>query len=484
MKRTTSTALFLLIALLASSCGATENPLPAETSGDLTSTDAPETAESLDLPSDLNYGDAEFTFLTNDPSKMTWANPQLDVENSTGDVLNDAIYSRNRRVEELLKVKISGVEDDSYTTTVKSMILAGDDTYDIVQLNDRDGLTFAQEGLIYSINDLKYVNLDKPWWSQTLNSALSIGNKQYFAYGDYNLTTYDYTHVLVFNKDVAEKYSLGNIYDTVFEGKWTFDTYAELSKKTTHDLNGDSKMDDNDIYGLLSQPKHVLPCFWIGAGVESVKKNSDDIPVFDLDKNEKFREVIEKIFGITWDDGTWYKDEGGRNDDNSLSEMFASGHSLFLDTSFFSISNLRDMDSDFGIIPYPKFDESQTNYYSRVEGGMVTIIPKTNEKLEMTGAVLEALAYESRQLVIPAYDDIALKGKYARDPESIEMLDLIFAGRIYDLGDTYWCQVLRDGIFQDMFRTNNRDYSSIVAGVKPKIESEIQKTIEAFAALK
>ena len=478
MKRTTSTALLLLFALLASSCGTPENQPPAETSGDQTSTDAPETAESLGLPSDLNYGDAEFTFLTRDPAKMTWVYPQLDVETSTGDVLNDAIYSRNRRVEDLLKVKISGVEDDAYETTVKNMILAGDDTYDIIQLNDRDGLSFAQEGLVYSISDLKYVDLDKPWWSQTLNSALSIGNKQYFAYGDYNLTTYDYTHVLVFNKDVAEKYSLGNIYDTVFEAKWTFDTYAELSKKTTHDLNGDSKMDENDIYGLISQPKHVLPCFWIGAGVESVAKNSDDIPVFDLDKNEKFRSVIEKIFGITWDDGSWCNVEG------MSTALFESGHSLFMDTSFNLVSRLRDMDSDFGIIPYPKFDESQTNYYSRVEGGMVTIIPKTNDKLDMTGAVLEALAYESRQIVIPADYDIALKGKYARDPESIEMLDLIFAGRIYDLGDTYWCAVLRDGIFQDMFKTNNRDYSSIVAGVKPKIESEIQKTVEAFAALK
>ena len=115
---------------------------------------------------------------------------------------------------------------------------------------------------------------------------------------------------------------------------------------------------------------------------------------------------------------------------------------------------------------------------------MVTIIPKTNNKLEMTGAVLEALAYESRETVIPAYYDIALKGKYARDPESVEMLDLIFAGRIYDLGDTYWCSTLRDGIFQDMFKANDRDYSSIIAGVKPKIESEIQKTVEAFAQLK
>lgn len=125
-------------------------------------------------------------------------------------------------------------------------------------------------------------------------------------------------------------------------------------------------MDENDTYGLISPAKHVLPCFWISAGVESVVKDSDDIPVFDLDKNEKFREVIEGIFGITWDDGSWFSGKTS----TSLTKMFQSGHSLFMDTSFKLVSNLRDMDSDFGIIPYPKFDESQTDYYSRVEGGL------------------------------------------------------------------------------------------------------------------
>ncbi len=484
MKSTAFTALTLLMSMLLASCGETAVGSQTETSADTESEQMTETAESLELPSGLSFDDAEFTFLTQDPTKMTWANPQLDVESETGDVLNDSIYRRNRAVEELLKVKISGVEEEGYDNTAKNIILAGDDTYDIIQITDRTGLVYAQEGLIYSINDLKYVDLDKPWWSQTLNAALSVGGKQYFAYGDYNLTTYDYTHVLVFNQDVAAKHSLGNIYDLVFDGKWTYDTYSELTKKTTYDLNGDSKMDENDIYGLFSQPKHVLPCFWIAANVQSINKDQDDIPVFDLDKNEKFQQVIERIFGITWDDETWYFNQAGRNDDNTLTQMFVSGHALMMDTSFFLISNLRDMDSDFGIIPFPKYDESQANYLSRVEGGMVTIIPKTNNKLEMTGAVLEALAYESRETVIPAYYDIALKGKYARDPESVEMLDLIFAGRIYDLGDTYWCMTLRDGIFQDMFKANDRDYSSIIAGVKPKIESEIQKTVEAFAQLK
>ena len=39
--------------------------------------------------------------------------------------------------------------------------------------------------------------------------------------------------------------------------------------------------------------------------------------------------------------------------------------------------------------------------------------------------------------VIPAYYDVQLKTKIARDDESSEMLDIIFAGRKYDLGSIY-----------------------------------------------
>ena len=346
-------------------------------------------------------------------------------------------------------------------------------------MTDRVGLTFAQDGLIYSIKELPHIDLTKPWWSQKMNEALSIHNKLYFAYGDYNLTTFDYTHVLVYNKAIAERNQLGNIYDLVNDGKWTFDVYGEMAETATQDLNGDTVMDENDIFGFVSDAKQVLPDFWIAGGVTSISKDADDTPIFTLEGDEKFYGVIEKIFSITRDNNSWTDGVFNKSDVS----LFKNGGALFADSSFKGVSGMRDMNDDFGIIPFPKYDEAQDAYYSRVEGGMVTMVPKTNTKLEMTGAVLEALAYESRKTTIHAYYDTALKGKYARDPESVEMLDLIFDGRIYDLGDTYWCDVLRDGVFQTMFAKDNRDIASVVARVKNQINEAIDKNVEAFDAL-
>lgn len=103
------------------------------------------------------------------------------------------------------------------------------------------------------------------------------------------------------------------------------------------------------------------------------------------------------------------------------------------------------METYFGIIPYPKYDEEQKDYCARVSYYMPPMIPITNTNLELVGAVLEEANYRAKKNITPAYYDITLKGKYSRDPESISMLDLIFSSRVIDLGDTLFCSNVRDG---------------------------------------
>ena len=51
--------------------------------------------------------------------------------------------------------------------------------------------------------------------------------------------------------------------------------------------------------------------------------------------------------------------------------------------------------------------------------------------------MLEELAYQGLQLLTPAFYDQTLVGRYVRDEESAEMLDIIFATHVYDLGSYY-----------------------------------------------
>lgn len=155
-----------------------------------------------------------------------------------------------------------------------------------------------------------------------------------------------------------------------------------------------------------------------------------------------------------------------------------------MDCSLFWISTLRDSETDFGIIPYPKFNDSQENYYARVSYFMPSMLPATNTDLELVGAVMEYANYRAKVNITPAYYDISLKGKVSRDEESVEMLDLILANRVVDLGDTLFCASVRDGFLRSMYESNKRDLASVIEKNETKLQKEIDNMIAGLTETK
>ena len=100
---------------------------------------------------------------------------------------------------------------------------------------------------------------------------------------------------------------------------------------------------------------------------------------------------------------------------------------------------------NFGILPYPKWDESQSIYHSQAWNGYsVMAIPKDARNLEKTAVMTGALNAASKQQVIPAFYDKALKGKFTRDEESADMLDIIRDGISFQFG-YFYSQTINDG---------------------------------------
>jgi hypothetical protein len=220
----------------------------------------------------------------------------------------------------------------------------------------------------------------------------------------------------------------------------------------------------------------------MSAGEESIAKDASDIPYLNVMNNERFLSIFERMFSIMWDNGVWCPNTEDQNFWSETVGMFGSGRALFSASTFYYLNEFRDVEVEFGIIPYPKFTEDQSGYHSRVEGGCkIAVIPVTNKKPENAGALLEAMACYGFNEIIPNYYEIALKRKNSRDEQSAEMLDLIFSTRSYDLGDTWWCNELRDGIFKPMFRDNNRDLASEVKKKSKLIDKTITKAISGLA---
>lgn len=478
MKRTISLALCLLMLLV--SCG---NSADVETSANVSNdttadTIETETEEALGLPADLSFGDATFTFgVLSNPNAR---NP-IVMEELTGEGLNDAQYNTIHTAEELLDVSIDEyLIEDNYpaTTKIRAIVQAGDDVIQVANLYCAAAPVLLSDGYALDYNDIPYIDLERSWWDQSVNQSLCLGDMRYAAVGDLSITTHDLTFILLFSKDMIDQNALESPYDLVNEGKWTMDKMAEMMEVVTVDSNGDGKFTDEDTYGYLATKKNVLPSFWVGAGEITIGLNDSGIPEMSM-KDERFVSVIDKIFAITYDNNARFLSQEAEDVNQENIGMFQENKGLFMDCSLYWVTALRDMETDFGIIPYPMYDEDQGSYYARVSYIMTPIVPITNGNLELTGAVLEATNYLAKKNITPAYYEISLKGKYSRDEESTEMLDLIFANRVLDLGDTIFCPSVRDGFFATMYSNDQRDLMSQIEKNEQKIQSTIDDMVKA-----
>ena len=287
-------------------------------------------------------------------------------EEETGDTISDALFIRNRNITDKYNVRLIESLNSWNNDAYRSSILAVDDSYDIISVSCPAALPWYREGLIIPYDDLPNVDLDKGYWDKSINESLSIDGLHYVAEGAYNIDIYDLTFCLLVSKPLCEQYRIEGIYKDVSDGKWTYDMMKNYMMLVTSDLNGDSVMDENDQYGYTSHPKMVAPGFWIGADELSIIKDENDHPVINM-TDPHFVEVFDKIFNVVWDSNASYLTVGDQLDiPTECRKVFSENSSLFIDMSFFYIEAMRGVETDFGIIPYPKFDENQSEYHSRV----------------------------------------------------------------------------------------------------------------------
>jgi len=162
--------------------------------------------------------------------------------------------------------------------------------------------------------------------------------------------------------------------------------------------------------------------------------------------------------------------------DADAHNMFIEDRALFLALTMGTVSKLRDMNTDFGLIPYPKWDETQEAYGSTVQdGATVFLVPQTIDDPEFVGIITEAMAAESYKTVVPAYYDVVLKTKSSRDEESARMIDLIRDTVKIDFGYIHSTALNGAG---HLFVNQVREGTSNIASAFKSIEKAAQKKLD------
>ncbi|MCL1794460.1 MAG: ABC transporter substrate-binding protein, partial [Oscillospiraceae bacterium] len=407
-------------------------------------------------------------------------------EGETGEVINDNVYKRNRKVEERFNMEIDVVEVmgdwsnlNTFMTAFKNSVLAGDGAYDLVAGYQAYFMSATTDGWLYDINSLPYIDQNKPWWAKSVFDELTVNGKLYIMAGDLSLTMWEYMYGIYFNKQMVQDYGIqDNFYQIAREGKWTIDYLDKIVRDIHEDLNGDGKMDKADKFGYVTETGNLVDLFLAAFDI-AITQKENGIPVIVLNSEINI-DKLNRVFDFVIDNpGVYHQGESVSTPDNPLDVLFHDNRAMFLPDTLGNSKKLRSFDTDFGILPLPKYDEAQDKYHVYPQNGFsVLAIPVDVKNPENAALITEALCAESYKLVIPAFYDVALKNKFTRDDESGEMIDLIRDGAIFNFGMLYTNIIDHPGVILRSIGEKKNTFVSTLEKQVPKWETNIEKILD------
>ncbi len=477
MKPKTLLTILLCAALLLSSCGSSETT--TDTTVDTTAAEtAPETSVYDTLP-EGKYGGYTFTALQFVfPHLDNMTKYHLTAAEMTGEPVSDALYNATISVEEKLDVAlVTDVRPDAAEVhdLIGAQVLAGDTTYDAYLAS---GVAATEKGYSLKLSDIAAFDFSKPWWNESAMDSLSVTGDTYRAYGNLSLQGYSNYQVMVFNKTVLDNYVGEDLYQVVRDGKWTQDKLAEVSAKAAVDLDGDGKMNPKlDQYGLTMGSVNCHACL-IG-GDTSLIGFDDDHNAFYKGPDEHYIDVFTGIADITSDKSMYY--EAWSTSGLSNYHMLAEDRALLSGMQLIELEQLREMESDYGVIPNPKFDEAQADYISCIYNDYTPVeVPTTSADPERAGVILENLCAQTYRQVKDVYLEDMLSQKLVRDEASIEMLNLIFDCETrMDLLILYqWEGIF--GTLNKVFTSGGDKLVSTLAGMEDSLKTAVQASVDGL----
>jgi len=480
-------ALTACVSVLASAACSSGNDAAEDTTAAET-TAAPETAESVpettadpladNLPDDVSYDG--YTFRIGATSKdEQWINYIIRPEQK-GEVLNDTIYEANLAVAERFDIAFEHVPFAASNSGALSEIVqnarAGDDTYDILTMHDLKSGEATLQGVFRNVYDLEHVDFDKPWWPAHTVNALTVNGRMYTISNSMSYYGIYSTRCLFFNKGLMTSLGIELPYEDVRQGTWYLDDLINMTKDVYSDVDMDGARSIGDRYGIAITG--TAYCFLECFGTDVYGRDENGL-ITDNFYNERNVTIVEK--SNAWfnggSEGAYFSGTPkGTYDIGSGLAMFAGGNVLF---TFRALGHMVQAcmasDVEYGILPMPKLDEQQDDYISGCVDNPICI-PITNQNMDRTGMIVEAMSAEGYRKVQPAYTETVMKERYATDKDSVEMLDIIFNNRMlaagYLLADTSCrLQTVHDTIWRQ--GSSNINITSHYESVKRMFQTKI-----------
>ena len=438
MKKSTRILLLILATLMALSCfvacGTTkpeeETQAKQDATGSITET-VVETEAELIHPTiqKTDYADTCFMHVFERPG-LLW------VEESKGDVFTEALFDRQQKLYEYLGVELIAIQtrplkeyDDDFTTAVKNR----DGSVDVLVCSAYGSISdFIIDGYLRDYNDFSQIDLSADYWKTDYMEDVMLGDSIYLGYSNFNIFN---THVVTYNKTMLEKYSDSldeSLYDSVRNYRWTLDKMISLANLVYIDKTSDGKTED-DTFGITGHQWIPFIGFLHACDIPLVEQDDSGaykVSVYNSTYQDKTTTLVDKLYNLAKSDSAWFR---YRIEDTPMIPL-TSGRALMTVYSTNGLVGYLDYELDFGVLPYPMFDENQKDvgYRSFNYDGYITF-PSYMRNEDMSVETIEILSFFSDPVQIAYYEKQI--GKQASDtPDDREMFQIVWDGICTDFG--------------------------------------------------
>ena len=431
-----------------------------------------------------DMGGKTFTIIVKGAISGTYQSDDFTTESEMyGELIEDAVQRRNDMVQSLYNVQLNVVKSDTINDDILNDCQASLGSYDAIMPNLPFLSTLASQEYLCELTSLETFDAEAPWYDQNANKAFSVSNKIYFTTGDITILNKVNTPSILFNKEMAGKYFEEDFYQLVRDKQWTFDKLVELAKEVADIKTVNGVYSDENIYGMVSAYGDPIR-FFGGSGEKITDKDSDDLPYLTIGESERSVTIAQKILQ-TYNEANWliYAEKCEEPIWDTSFEIFYAGRSLFRQSVFSATTKLRKLSEiEFGVLPMPLMDSTQTEYYSYSTNGQTAgiAIPACAKDPEFSAYMIDAYSAWAKNTLTKAYYEVNLRYRDLRNDESDEMLDIIFGNVVYDCGECYNFGEMAS-IFKDMAKNGSSDVVSAIAAKKDIAKTQIDDLIALYA---
>ena len=407
------------------------------------------------------------------------------------DVIRDAAYNRVLEVNKLYNTDIRATVTSG---SVYAEALADFEgrlcNYDLILCEMNRIAALALQGYLADLNEFdgEEIQLDAPWYNQNYVDHMSIGGRLYGVVGDFSLMDNDGIMAIQFNADLWDRLDIENPYTLVYDGTWTVDKMHELCKGRFMDSDGSENFGQHDSFGFIAD-YHAVNNLMIGDWCHAVKKDADDKPVFSLDSSRALA-ALDKVLAL-FNDQTASADLSKIASDRDFSDVYAYSNAIFSEGNtlmrlvpMYAAEQSASIGFDYGYLPMPKFDAAQEQYYhvysTYSPAVCVPVYLKEGRTTWGNAAVMEALSYYGRTILLYQYYHVLLNGRAARDQDTRKMLDIIFDASYTDFAAAHNFGNV-NGIYNDSAVSGENSFMRDYHAAKRAIEAEMSKFTDGWS---